>query len=129
MNNPEPFLIVKSTSEISVKKALSKMKSFLDNSSNETDDYASCSAAVVSSQIRMGKISDELLEKLQTMCAALQSQSERYEEQKQQQQQQQQSHKKSSKKRHEPEPDAEREEESKPKKKKSRKSSGADPSQ
>jgi sugar-specific transcriptional regulator TrmB len=114
MNNPEPFLIVKSTQEISIKKAISKMKSFLESSSNET---------ATASQIRVGKVSDELLEKLQTVCTALQSQIDRHEEQKQQKQ----SQKKSSKKRHEP--DAGIEEEIKPKKKKSRKSSVADASQ
>jgi DNA-binding transcriptional regulator YbjK len=112
MNNPEPFLVVKSTHDISIKKALSKMKSFLENASNETES--------TTSQIRVGKISDELVEKLQMMYAALQSQSEQQEEQKHQHQ----SQKKSSKKRQEPDAAVE-EEEIKPKKKKSRKSSAS----
>lgn len=65
MNNPEPLLVIKSTSEISLKKALSKLKIFLESTSSNNSSLGN--------QIRIGKLSDELVEKLQTLSSSIQS--------------------------------------------------------
>jgi hypothetical protein len=126
MNNPEPYLVIKSIHEISLKKTLAKMKSFIETNT-ETDSQRE-SASGFGGAIRVGKISDELFEKLQTMCQALQSQLQQASSQ--HSQEQTPLHEKKSKKRSLPSttttitsPIKETEdEENKPKKKKNRKS-------
>jgi hypothetical protein len=125
MNNPEPFLVIKASHESSLKKTLAKMKSFIDiNTENNSQRDAGGAN-------RIGKISDELFEKLQTMCQALQSQLQQSQAQSQEQNP---VHEKKSKKRSLPPSstaptptkgggaEGAEDEETKPKKKKNRKS-------
>ena len=120
MNNPEPLLEIKTKQEISLKKTFTKIKEFLNSNNRGLGGLGGGGSEERSKDdkqtIRVGKVSDELLEKLQIINETIENQINFNEkkkkkhkviiEQTQQQQEEQQE-----------------EEELKPKKKKSRKSS------
>ena len=61
--NPEPFVIVNSINDISAKKAFGKISSFI--AANTVDPLKATQS------LKVGKVSDEILDKLQTMLDAL----------------------------------------------------------